>query len=318
MLLIVSAALVVPVGTALASSPGIASNVGSSGTTSIRTGGFTPSGDGDVTDEEFPGEEDADSGDEPDIYGGQIVNRSLSEGTGNGSTMTSGKKAKSNPQFKFGFEGLNLYQQRYARGGNQFTVEPPDQGLCVGNGYVVEAVNDVINVFNTSGHSVLPDNTATNIVGGLPRNVNHAVDLNSFYGYRAGGQPDHGHPRPVRDRSELPVRRCDAALLRHGPDPGDGPDDGRVHAREPPRHRRQQLRGPDRARGRSTGWTSPMTGPIRAERIPARTSAITRTSVPTPTASTSRPMPTRGAATASRERRSTPSPRRRWPPVPPT
>jgi len=82
-----------------------------------------------------------------------------------------------------GFEGLNLYQQRYARGGNQFTVEPPDQGLCVGNGYVVEAVNDVINVFNTSGQSVLPDNTATNIVSGLPRNVNHAVDLNSFYGY---------------------------------------------------------------------------------------------------------------------------------------
>ena len=30
---------------------------------------------------------------------------------------------------------------------------------------------------------MLPDNTATNIVGGLPRNVNHAVDLNSFYGY---------------------------------------------------------------------------------------------------------------------------------------
>jgi hypothetical protein len=30
---------------------------------------------------------------------------------------------------------------------------------------------------------VLPDNTATNIVGGFPRNVNHAVDLNSFYGY---------------------------------------------------------------------------------------------------------------------------------------
>src|SRR5439155_13315758 len=33
------------------------------------------------------------------------------------------------------------------------------------------------------GSSVLPDNTATNIVAGFPRNVNHAVDLNSFYGY---------------------------------------------------------------------------------------------------------------------------------------
>ena len=190
LLLVVSAALVVPVSTALASSPGIASNVGASGTTSIRTGGFTPSGNGDVTDEEFPGEEDADSGDEPDVYGGQIINRSLSEGTGGGGRpMTSGKKAKSNPQFNFGFEGLNLYQQRYARGGNQFTVEPPDQALCVGNGYVVEAVNDVLNVFNTSGPVGAADNTATNIVAGFPRNVNHAVDLNSFYGYAAGDQP---------------------------------------------------------------------------------------------------------------------------------
>jgi len=48
---------------------------------------------------------------------------------------------------------------------------------------VLETTNDVLNVFNTSGQSVLPDNTATNIVGGFPRNVNHAVDLNSFYGY---------------------------------------------------------------------------------------------------------------------------------------
>jgi len=56
--------------------------------------------------------------------------------------------------------------------------------MCVGNGYVVEAVNDVLNVYSTAtGASALPDNTATNIVSGFPRNVNHAVDLNSVYGY---------------------------------------------------------------------------------------------------------------------------------------
>jgi hypothetical protein len=112
-----------------------------------------------------------------------ITDRSLSVGTGKGTSANSGKKAKSNPQFVIGFEGLNFYQQRYARGGNQFSVEPPDQGLCAGGGYVVEAVNDVLNVFNTSGQSLLPDNTSTNIVAGFPRNVNHAVDLNSFLGY---------------------------------------------------------------------------------------------------------------------------------------
>src|ERR671932_1529685 len=150
------------------------------GTGSAQTGGFTPSGPGDVTDEEFAGEEsDADEG--PDPYEGTI---SLSEGTGGGPAVNSGKKAKSNPTFNTGFEGINFYQQRYARGGNQFSVEPPDQAMCAGNGYVVEAVNDVFNVFSAStGASALPDNTATNIVSGFPRDVNHAVDLNSFYGY---------------------------------------------------------------------------------------------------------------------------------------
>jgi hypothetical protein len=161
---------------------GVTTQVPSGGTTSLTTGDFTPSGDSDLTKAEFPGQEDEANG--PGPYPGSIVNRSLSQGSGNGASVNSGKKAKSNPVFNMGFEGLNLYQQRYARGGNQFTVEPPDQALCVGNGYVVEAVNDVLNVFSVStGQSVLPDNTATNIVGGLPRNVNHAVDLNSFFGY---------------------------------------------------------------------------------------------------------------------------------------
>ncbi len=152
-----------------------------SGTSSPQTGDFTASGSGDVTQAEFAGQMDSEAG--PGPYQGTIVNRSLSREDGKGDLVKSDQRGKSNPKFVTGFEGLNLYQQRYARGGNQFTVEPPDQALCVGNGYVLEAVNDVLNVFNSSGQSVLPDNTATNIVSGLPRDVNHAVDLNSFYGY---------------------------------------------------------------------------------------------------------------------------------------
>src|SRR5436190_4662326 len=149
-----------------------------SGTGSPHTGDFTPSGEGSPSQDEFPSGEDSEEG--PNPYNGTI---SFSSGAGGGASVTSGKKAKSNPTFNSGFQGLNHYQQRYSRGGNQFSVEPPDQGLCVGNGYVVEAVNDVLNIFNASGQSVLPDNTATNIVAGFPRNVNHAVDLNSFFGY---------------------------------------------------------------------------------------------------------------------------------------
>jgi hypothetical protein len=161
---------------------GVVVQVPNSGTTSLTTGDFSGSGSGDVTQAEFPGQMDNADG-TPGPFPGFITDRSLSRGTGNGVSVNSGNKAKSNPTFVTSFEGLDHYQQRYSRGGNQFSVEPPDQGLCVGNGFVLEAVNDVLNVFNASGQSVLPDNTATNIVAGFPRNVNHAVDLNSFYGY---------------------------------------------------------------------------------------------------------------------------------------
>jgi hypothetical protein len=158
-----------------------ASSVSRVGTGAPVTGAADPSGAGDVTQVEFVGESDEQQA--SDGYAGSIVDRSLSRGSGAGVSVTSGKKAKSGPAFNGGFEGLNFYQQRYARSGNQFSVEPPDQALCVGNGYVFEAVNDVLNIYNSSGQSALPDNTATNIVSGFPRNVNHAVDLNSFFGY---------------------------------------------------------------------------------------------------------------------------------------
>jgi hypothetical protein len=165
----------------LALAGGVTRQIPNAGTTAPQTGAFVPSGAGDLTQAEFPNQLDTASG--PNAFPGTITDRSLSVGTGKGASANSGKKAKSHPQFVIGFEGLNLYQQRYARGGNQFSVEPPDQGLCAGGGYVVEVVNDVLNVFNTSGQSLLPDNTSSNIVAGFPRNVNHAVDLNSFLGY---------------------------------------------------------------------------------------------------------------------------------------
>ena len=179
--LTVGAAAVIMFSAASASAGG-GSQIPIAGTGSPHTGAFTPSGSGDVTGGEFAGGGDSEEG--PDAYGGTIVDRSLSTGGGQGVSVNSGKKAKSNPTFTSGFEGLNHYQQRYSRGGNQFSVEPPDQGMCAGNGDVVEVVNDVFNVYSAAtGASLLPDNTATNIVSGFPRNVNHAVDLNSFYGY---------------------------------------------------------------------------------------------------------------------------------------
>ena len=170
-------------GVAAAAPSGVTRSVALSATLVPQTGSFTPSGSADVTYAEFPAQLDTAAGPAP--FPGHIVGRRLSKGSGEGASTRSGQRASSNPEFEISFDGLNHYQQRYSRGGNQFSVEPPDQGLCVGNGYVLEVVNDVLNIYNTSGQSVLPDNTATNIVSGYPRNVNHAVDLNSFLGYAA-------------------------------------------------------------------------------------------------------------------------------------
>jgi hypothetical protein len=56
----------------------------------------------------------------------------------------------------FGFPGLTHLDQRVAGTGvytnTQFSLEPPDQALCVGGGFVVEAVNNAIAVYDTAGN----------------------------------------------------------------------------------------------------------------------------------------------------------------------
>jgi hypothetical protein len=70
------------------------------------------------------------------------------------------------PTLATSFNGLNFFQQRFANGGNQFSVEPPDQGLCVGNNKVVEVVNSVYRVYDTHGRPLI-----------------NPVDLNHLFGY---------------------------------------------------------------------------------------------------------------------------------------
>jgi hypothetical protein len=151
------------------------------GAGSPQTGTFTPSGSHDVSTDEFNGSSEAEADGTP--FPGMIASHSTTNGSGTGGSVASATKAKSNPTVKTSFDGINHYQSRYTRGGNQFSLEPPDQGMCAGNGQVVEVVNDAFNVYDASGNSLLPDNTAANVVSGLPRNVDHTIDLNSFYGY---------------------------------------------------------------------------------------------------------------------------------------
>jgi hypothetical protein len=58
--------------------------------------------------------------------------------------------AASNPGAR-GFNGISHRDQRRADGGNAFSLEPPDQALCVGNGVVLESVNLAVRAFSVTG-----------------------------------------------------------------------------------------------------------------------------------------------------------------------
>jgi hypothetical protein len=66
-----------------------------------------------------------------------------------------GTPVVSNPGGATGFNGLTHADQRNAGTGQyvntQFSLEPPDQGLCVGHGFVLESVNLALAVYNESG-----------------------------------------------------------------------------------------------------------------------------------------------------------------------
>jgi len=80
-----------------------------------------------------------------------------------------------------GFNALSHLDQRNAGGGNQFSIEPPNQSVAVGNGYVLEGVNDAVQVFSTSGSPSLPAVLTSNKVFGLAPAINRSTGVNGVY-----------------------------------------------------------------------------------------------------------------------------------------
>src|SRR5688572_9752533 len=93
---------------------------------------------------------------------------------GNGSPTSSSNKAKSNPEVNLSFEGLNHRDSRLAFGGNQFSGEPADQGLCVGNGYILETVNSALQVYNASNGAEASPVLSLNEFYGFPPAINRS------------------------------------------------------------------------------------------------------------------------------------------------
>ncbi len=77
-----------------------------------------------------------------------------------------------------GFNGLSHVDQRLAGTGaytnTQFSLEPPDQALCVGGGYVMESVNTALTVYSTAGKQLTAP-AAINQFFGLAPEVNRTT-----------------------------------------------------------------------------------------------------------------------------------------------
>lgn len=86
-----------------------------------------------------------------------------------------------------GFNGLDDYQQttagtgRYAN--SQFDVTPPDQGLCVGHGDVLEATNLAMRIYSTSGTpltATVPLNQFVNVAPEVAKNPDGSLTYGPF------------------------------------------------------------------------------------------------------------------------------------------
>ncbi len=74
------------------------------------------------------------------------------------------------------WQGSNHFDSRYSGNGNQFSGEPPDQGLCANNQNEFEIVNSVIQVYTTGGKPLLAGDPA------FPNSGPVGITLAQFFG----------------------------------------------------------------------------------------------------------------------------------------
>lgn len=90
----------------------------------------------------------------------------------------------SNPGFT-GFDALNHLQQHNAGTGiysnSQFSLEPPDQGLCTNGSQVMEGVNNAVAVYDTTGKTLMSP-TALSKFWGIAPEIDRSNAPNYIYG----------------------------------------------------------------------------------------------------------------------------------------
>lgn len=146
----------------------------------------------------------------------RFVNRSIARHRGEGEDIPGDDRQPAGARLLGSFDALSMRDQRLANGGNQFSIEPPDQALCVGNGFVLESVNDVIRIFDRNGQA-----------------LSGVVDLNTFYGYPAAINRSTGAYGPsITDPTcyyDPQVKRFFHVVLTIEVDPASGGATGNNH-----------------------------------------------------------------------------------------
>jgi hypothetical protein len=80
-----------------------------------------------------------------------------------------------------GFSALTHRHQRLANGGNQFSVEPPNPSIAMANGYILEGVNNAIQVYDANGGPQLSKVLSSNELFGVRAAINRTTGENGVY-----------------------------------------------------------------------------------------------------------------------------------------
>eukprot|EP00798_Chlamydomonas_sp_ICE-L_P022883 gene22883-30058_t len=83
----------------------------------------------------------------------------------------------SDNELLYAAEGLNSVDQLLADNGNQLFTEPPDQALCVGNGFIVEGVNSAMRVRSAATGDAITGTVSLNRFFGYPSEIDRETNL---------------------------------------------------------------------------------------------------------------------------------------------
>ena len=155
-LLTLGASLALVLGTAVIANAPVAA---SSNTTTLHLiGHFTPR-------QVVPSDQVAPSTDQ--IPAHSPMNKTLRRTSAAGTPTIAGNNVSATND-STGWNGVSHFDQRRAGNGaytnTQFSLEPPDQALCVGNGDVIEGVNNSFEIYTTGGVVLTSDNSDTNSI----------------------------------------------------------------------------------------------------------------------------------------------------------